>query len=79
MKNYVSSGDYLTFTAGTNGVKSGDPYRKGSLVHIAANDAASGEEYVGVTSGVFTGLPRNTGDAAWTLASRCTWKRPGRN
>ena len=66
MKNYVSSGDYLTFTAPSGGVKAGNPYRKGSLVHIATTDAVEDEEYVGITKGVFTGLAKNTG-SAWTL------------
>ena len=67
MKNYVQSIDKITLTAPTGGVTAGDPYDFGTLVVIATKTVAAAERFVGLTTGVFTGLARNTGDSAWTV------------
>ena len=61
MKNFVQSGDVVTFTAPTGGAASGIPLVVGSLVVIPAFSAAEGYECEGVTTGVFS-LPKKSTD-----------------
>ncbi len=63
MKNYVQEGTALDLTAPAGGVVSGSPYKIGSIICVAAVDAAAGETFAGYTEGVYD-LPSDTG-AAW--------------
>jgi predicted RecA/RadA family phage recombinase len=54
MKNYVSEGKTLTFTAPSGGVKSGDTLVIGVVPVVAHGDADEGESFVGLTCGVFS-------------------------
>jgi predicted RecA/RadA family phage recombinase len=52
MRNYVQTGDTVTFTA-PYAVQSGDGLQVGTLFGVAANAAANGAQVEGKTSGVF--------------------------
>jgi predicted RecA/RadA family phage recombinase len=57
MDNYVKPGEANTFTAPSGGVVSGGAYMIGSLLVIAAADAAEAALFEGVSVGVFD-LPK---------------------
>lgn len=61
MKNFISSGSVMTFTAPTGGVVSGGAYLIGGLLLIAVADAAEDADAEGHACGVFE-LPIKTGD-----------------
>jgi len=52
MKNYVKPGQSMKVVAGA-AVVSGRPYQVGTIIAVAAGDAAIGEEYEGSTVGVY--------------------------
>ena len=53
MKNYVQDGNAITLTAPSGGVVSGQTLQVGVIPVVAVGDAAEGESFVGLTSGVF--------------------------
>ena len=61
MKNYVQKGENITVTAAA-AASSGDIVKIGSLIGIAAGDAANGDDLDLVTTGVFE-LPKVSTDA----------------
>lgn len=70
MKNFVQSGDQITVTA-PNDVTSGDGLQVGSLFGVAGSDAASGEDVVISTRGVYV-LPK-TSAQAWSVGASVYW------
>ncbi|ROZ86917.1 DUF2190 family protein [Pseudomonas neustonica] len=66
MKNYVQPGDMITVIA-TAAVASGDLVRSGSILGVAATDAAIGEEVELKTTGVFD--LAKTSAQAWTVGA----------
>jgi len=64
MKNFIQHGDMITVIA-TAITLSGDLVRVGSILGVAATDAAIGEEVELKTTGVFD-LPK-TSTQAWTV------------
>src|SRR5690625_1756539 len=70
MKNYISHGDTLTFTAGTD-VASGDGVLVGSLIGIATGDVKNTETGTLKLTGVFD-LPK-TASQAWTIGDPVYW------
>ena len=73
MKNFYQPGKNIPLTAPAGGVVGGTMYIIGTLPVVAAHDAAAGEEFEGVTEGVFT-LPKATG--AVTEGAKLYW-HPG--
>lgn len=65
MKNFVQPGETLDLTAPSGGVVSGKAYKIGSIIAVAAADAAQGDTFAGYTEGVFD-LTSDTG-AAWAV------------
>lgn len=55
--NFLQPGEGLRFTAPAGDVETGGAYLIGSLLVIAAEDAAEGDPFVGMTEGVFR-VPR---------------------
>lgn len=53
MKNFLSNGNDLAFTAPAGGVVSGGGYIIGSLFVVAATTAAAGEKFVGRPKGEY--------------------------
>lgn len=82
MLNFVQPGNSITLTA-TGTVTSGDLIVAGSLIGVAAVDAASGEEYVIDTQGVFELTKKTTDDISvgellyWDSANSYLTKTPG--
>lgn len=70
MKNFVSQGNTLTFTAGAN-LTSGQGVLIGSLFGVVAESAASGEQAVANLTGVYD-LPK-TASQAWTVGAPIYW------
>ena len=70
MKNYVSSGETVTFPAPYD-VASGGGALVGSLFGVAQNAAISGDPVVLVPTGVFK-LPK-AASQAWTLGAKVYW------
>jgi len=64
MKNFVQQGDMITMIA-AGAIASGELVREGSLIGVAATDAAIGEAFEAKTTGVFD-LPK-TSAQAWTV------------
>ena len=60
MQNYIAPGENITVPAPAD-VKSGDLVVVGSLVGVASTDAASGDDVVISTDGIFE-LPKKTTD-----------------
>lgn len=71
MKNYIHSGEKLVLTAPAGGVSSGDGVQIGQLFVVAEHDAAAGESFTGVATGVHD-LPRATG-TAWSEGDPLYW------
>lgn len=71
MKNRISSGETMTFTAPGGGVTSGIPVLIGSLLVIPATTAAATVPFAGDVTGVFT-LAKTAG-AAWTEGQVLYW------
>lgn len=61
MKNFIQEGKTLTLTAPSGGVVSGAAYLIGGLLAIAVADADEGDEFEGMTEGVFE-LAKKTSD-----------------
>jgi len=76
-RNFIKSGDVLTLTAPSGGVVSGAAYLIGSLLVVAQNTAAQGNEFEGKTTGVFA-LPKATGQA-WTQGAKVYWDNTAKN
>ncbi|MBA1214542.1 DUF2190 family protein, partial [Pseudomonas oryzihabitans] len=53
MKNFIQAGDCITLPAPTGGTVSGDLYKVGGLVGVAATTEAEGKDVVLKTTGVF--------------------------
>jgi len=70
MKNYVSAGDTITFTAAA-AHNSGDGVLLGSLFGVAANDVAIGDQGVLRLEGVYS-LPK-AASQAWTVGAKVYW------
>lgn len=70
MKNFISQGNTLTITAGTN-VASGDGVLVGSLFGVAAGDIANGAEGVITLTGVYD-LPK-VASQAWAVGDLVYW------
>lgn len=70
MKNYISDGDTLTFTADTNGVSSGDGVLQGTLFGVACVDAGASEDFEAQVVGVFE-LPKDASDI--TVGAAIYW------
>lgn len=71
MKNRISSGDTMTFTAPGGGVISGTPVLIGSLLVVPVTTAAATVQFAGAITGVFT-LAKTAG-AAWTEGQVLYW------
>lgn len=71
MKNRLSSGDTMTFTAPGGGVTSGTPVLIGSILVIPEASAAAGAQFAGAATGVFT-LAKTAG-AAWAEGQVLYW------
>lgn len=76
MNNYLQSGNILTLTA-TEAVTSELPYIIGNFFVIAADDAASGDEFAGYTSGKFT-VVKDAG-TAWSEGDLLYWDETDSN
>lgn len=76
MKNYIQPGDVLTLTA-PYAVASGAPFLVGSIVAIAATEAAISGSVEGVTSGVFE-VPKVTG-TAFAVGDKIYWDDTAKN
>lgn len=74
MKNFVSSGATLDFTAPGGGVTSGVPVKIGEAIVIPVVSAAAGETFAGAVEGVFD-VPAATHatDQAWTEGMVVYW------
>lgn len=70
MKNYVSKGDTITFTANA-AHSSGDGVLLGSLFGFATGDIANGAEGVLQLTGVFTHA--KTASQAWSAGDKVYW------
>lgn len=77
MKNFVQPGDMLTLIAPSGGVVSGTPYQIGQLFVVAATTAAVGDEFEGVTRGVFD-VPKVSAQA-WTAGALVYWDDVAKN
>jgi predicted RecA/RadA family phage recombinase len=75
MNNYIKPGRTMTFTAPA-AVASGAGVLIGSLLVVAANSAAAGQPFEGVTEGVFM-LPKAAG--AWTEGQLLYWDSAANN
>ncbi|HJE71558.1 MULTISPECIES: DUF2190 family protein [Pseudomonas] len=53
MKNFIQAGDCITLPAPAGGTVSGDLYKVGGLVGVAATTEAEGKDVVLKTTGVF--------------------------
>lgn len=70
MRNYIKSGSVMTVTA-SGAVSSGDVVETGSLVGVAATDAASGEQVEVALEGVYE-VPKVSAQA-WTQGVAVYW------
>lgn len=70
MKSFIQHGDVLTFTA-PYAVTSGNPFKVGALVAVAATTAALGGTVEGQVEGVFL-LPKLSAQA-WAVGDKIYW------
>ncbi len=77
MKNFIKSGDVLTFTAPTGGVVSGTPYLIGNQLVVAATTVAQTLPFEGWTEGVFT-VPKASGQV-WAEGVLVYWDNSAKN
>lgn len=77
MRNFLSQGDTMTFTAPTGGVVAGTAYLIGALLVVAVSSAAQTLPFAGKTTGVFT-LPKATG-ATWSEGQLLYWDTANAN
>lgn len=71
MRNFVQPGKSMTFTAPGGGVVSGNVYKIGQLVGVAATTKAAGLPFVLHVEGVFI-VPKATGQA-WSEGALVYW------
>lgn len=71
MKNYVSSGKVMEYTAPSGGVTSGTGVLIGSLLVIPTFSAAEAAKFTGVAVGVVTHA--KTSAQAWTEGAKLYW------
>lgn len=76
MKNFIQSGDVITFIAPAGGVQSGAGVLAGSLFGVAATTAAAGEEVECTLKGVFE-LPKAADDVSF--GERLYWDASEKN
>jgi len=77
MKNKVSTGHTMTFTAPGGGVTSGTPVLIGGLLVIPLASAAAGASFAGDVTGVYT-LAKAAG-TAWTEGQTLYWDSANSN
>ncbi|HRF08498.1 MAG TPA: DUF2190 family protein [Xanthobacteraceae bacterium] len=77
MKNFVNSGKVLELPAPTGGVVSGNCYKIGSLIAVAAVSAAQGELVNFERFGRYT-LPKATGEV-WAPGDLLYWNDTNKN
>ncbi len=77
MKNFIHTGNAMTFTAPAGGVVSGNAYLVGALLVIATTTAAAAAPFEGKTDGVFT-LPKVAG-GAWLEGQLLYWDSAASN
>lgn len=70
--NYVQHGKVLDLTAPAGGVVSGVPYLIGLFFGVALDTIAAGLPFPLDTEGVFSNLPKKTGEA-WTEGAPLYW------
>ena len=75
MKNFIQSGNVLTFTAAAS-VASGDGVLQGALFGVASTDAETGEDFEAALTGVFE-LPKASG--ALTQGQKAYWSTSNGN
>lgn len=75
MKNYIQTGDVLTFTASAT-VAAGDGVLQGALFGVAATDAESGQQFEAKLSGVFE-IAKASG--ALTQGQKAYWHSSNQN
>ncbi len=75
MKNFISQGDTLTFTAGAD-VASGAGILVGDAFGVATTDVANGKTGTLKLTGVFD-LPK-TASQAWTIGAAVYWDDSGK-
>ncbi len=75
MKNFIKTGNYITFTAAA-AVSSGDAVFQGAIFGIAATDAETGEDFEAAVTGVFE-LPKASG--ALTKGQKVYWNTSNSN
>lgn len=74
MKNYVQDGIALDLIAPSGGVVSGLAYKIGSIIALAAVDAAEGETFAGYVEGVYDVVAAtHATDQAWTEGLLIYW------
>jgi predicted RecA/RadA family phage recombinase len=71
MKNFVQSGDFLTFVAPSGGVTSGVPLMIEAAIVVPTGSAAEGASFTGALGGVFA-LPKAPGEA-WAVGAKLYW------
>lgn len=71
MNNFLAPGVTVELTAPAGGVVSGNMYKIGQLLVVAAKSAAVGERFNGQTMGKFT-LPKATGQT-WAEGALVYW------
>ena len=72
MNNFEKPGHTITLTAPAGGVVSGNVYKIGQLVVVAAISAGAGEAFEGTRSGVFSDLPKDD-SSAWSEGDPLFW------
>ncbi|MEQ8376572.1 MAG: DUF2190 family protein [Hoeflea sp. D1-CHI-28] len=75
MKNFIQSGNHLTFTAAAV-VSAGDAVFQGALFGVAATDADTGDDFEAAVTGVFE-LPKAAG--ALTKGQKAYWNSSNGN
>ena len=70
MKNYVSKGDYLTFTSGAT-IASGAAVQLGSIFGIATGDIANGAKGTIALTGVYT--LTKAPSQSWSVGDKVYW------
>jgi predicted RecA/RadA family phage recombinase len=71
MKNSIQEKEPVTFIAPSGGVTSGTPVQIGQLLVVPIADAAQGDKFAGITSGVISYA--KTSAQAWTEGALVYW------
>jgi predicted RecA/RadA family phage recombinase len=77
MRNYIKSGDVMTFTAPGGGVVSGQPYLIGATLVIATTSAAATQPFEGRVTGVYS--VAKAASQAWVEGAIVYWDNTARN